>query len=120
MAKKKTRIVICDRSQLATNIYEMILKPHGVTLFTFSSLSEFRKAWDSAIRVDTLVVNENALDKKGKDLNWLEEEPKLKKVRRYFLCSEKDSKLKSVFRGNKQNRTIDLPFYPEVFGKAIL
>lgn len=118
--KKKTRIVICDRSQLALNIYEMILKPHEATLFSFLSVAAFRKAFDDSVQIDKIVVNGNALGNTSKDLAWLAEEGALKKTERFFLCSSKQSKLKDLLDKETRSQIILLPFYPASFTKELL
>lgn len=118
--KKKKRIVVCDPSRLGSNLYEMILKPCGASLFLFDSLGAFRKVWETSVRVDAFLIHLRGVDQKKKDLEWLLAEPKLQKAALVFLSPEKEENFSFDLPVGRRFQTLCLPVYPSALCEAVL
>lgn len=114
------RAAIVDRSHLAQNVYETILRPFHLSLLSFRSFRQLREDFDPKWKVSFLLVNSNALSSNlEKNLEWLEGDQRLRSLRKVFICDAGERKLRSRVRALSNSRLLQRPFYPPEFEAKI-
>lgn len=113
-----TRIVIADRSELAENIYRLLLSPLGVTLICRHRFEEARPHFFRRESVKLAIFNSNIFGKKFQEIvkSILEDEP-LRNVKKIFICKETPAESEWHDRLSKlvNSKIIRRPFHPDEF-----
>ncbi|OGQ43146.1 MAG: hypothetical protein A3I70_00575 [Deltaproteobacteria bacterium RIFCSPLOWO2_02_FULL_44_34] len=105
--------MIADKSVLAHNVYKMLLKPLGFSLFFYKTLHDLKQNFDSKLSCDCFLINSNALGTQwDRTMTWLKEETKLKAAPKVFLCDEEEKAIQSLFKKLPNSHVVFRPFYP--------
>ncbi len=109
------RIVIVDRSQLAGNMYRLLLAPLDPLLAVYRRFEEARHRLSSRERTDLLLISSTALGKKMTEVcDALEYEAPLAMMRKIFLIPEEEG---DVVRGRvltlPNTSLMERPFHPD-------
>lgn len=118
--KNHQRVAIADRSLLAHNIYETLLKPEGFTLFLFRTLREFKERLD--LRLDSLVllINSNTFGNHfDRHCQWFLQESSLDPLHKIFLCEASERKIQTLLHKIKKSHFLTLPFHPSSLKKML-
>jgi hypothetical protein len=112
------RIVIADRSELAANIYELLLSPLGVSLVVRRRFEEARPHFFRREAVKLALFNSNVFGKKYPEIikHLVEDEP-LRSVQKIFICREIPAEVPWRERLLKlpNAQVIMRPFHPDEF-----
>jgi len=114
------RIAIVDRSALAHNVYKMILKPLGFSLFHYKTLREFKENLDSKWGCNCFLINSNTFGNHlDRHLEWLKREPFLQRTHKIFLCEASEKKIQSQLKELPRSHLVLRPFYPDFLEKTL-
>lgn len=117
--KSPKRIAIVDRSLLAQNLYGILLKPLGFSLFPFKSLHELKENFNGSFRLNALLINSNVFGKNfDLQLDWLQNDPRTKPLVKFFVCKKEEKKLGTRLKKISRN-WIYRPFDPAQLGLEI-
>lgn len=118
--KNPKRIAVIDRSVLARNLYHLLLKPQGFSLFSFATLHEFRRHFNGSFRLNALLINSNALGKNPEGhLEWLALDPRARSLPVVFVCEKKENKILSRLKKAANGAFLYRPFEPAHLGEKI-
>ena len=89
MMERLLRIVIADRSELAGNLYRLLLAPMGATLVVRKRFEEVRPHFFRRDKIDLGIFNSNIFGKKFEEITkrFFDDEP-LKMAAKIFICRE--------------------------------
>lgn len=113
---QQPRIVIIDRSQLAGNMYRLLLSPLMPAIALFRRFEDARPRFAGRERVDLALISTQTFGKRGEDIcTALEREEELRRVRKLFLIPEGDEGMALRKRlGSLPNAAIVArPFHPD-------
>lgn len=111
--KEYRRLAIADRSLLSHNIYGMILRPLGFSLFPHKTFRELRENFSEKWEWKVILVNSNTLQySPEQSLRWFEEDPFARKAQKIFLCDPNDAKIRSRLKKIDKAHWLEKPFYP--------
>lgn len=114
------RIAIADRSYLSHNIYEMLLKPLGYSLFCFKTLKELKENLDDKLGCLAFLINSNTFGNHfDRHFLWLEKDPMIREIHKIFLCQQGEKKFRLKLKKISNSRLIDKPFHPTELGKML-
>lgn len=113
-----SRVVIVDRSILALNIYELILKSLNLSIVAFQNLQELKKGWPLKFEVTSLLINTNVLNEFSvMNIQWFREETSIAKLPKVFLIKEdQKNSLKQLDEISLSSYLIR-PFFPKDLAK---
>ncbi len=109
------RIAIADRSQLAANIYQLLLVPFQPTLVVRRRFEELRPHFFRRERVHLGLFNSNTFGKKFDEiLKHLTEDEPLRRVKKVFLCraSHAEDEWRERLGRLANSTVITRPFHP--------
>ena len=119
--KVAPRVAVVDRSFLAHNVYKMILKPLGFTVFSYMTLREFKENFNfkkSGCRV--FLVNSNTFGNHfDRHWEWFRGEAALKNVDKIFLCEREEKKFQSELKKMDRGHLLLRPFAPEQLEETV-
>lgn len=116
------RIVVADRSQLAGNLYHLLLSPLGVSLIIRRRFEEARPHFFRQERVDLGIFNSNIFGKKFDEIcRRLAEDRPLKDTPKIFICRAGDVEKTWHERlaGLSGAVVVRRPFHPNEFGSLV-
>ena len=89
MMEEQLRIVIADRSELAGNLYRLLLSPIGAALVVRRRFEEARPHFFRRDKVHLGIFNSNIFGKKFEEIakRFIEDEP-LRMTAKIFICRE--------------------------------
>lgn len=114
------RIVTVDRSLLAQHIYEVILRPLGISLFSFQTLRKLKETppWDLGVHL--LLVNSNTFGHYLENhLSWFQEAEEVVPLPKIFLCDSGEKKIVQTLKSVPNSQILFRPFYPPELEKKI-
>ena len=110
------RIVIADRSELAANMYRLLLMPTGASLVVRRRFEEARPHFFRRENVKLAIFNSNIFGKKFAEIlkRLVEDEP-MRKVQKIFLCRDIPAELPWSERlgALPNSKAIVRPFHPD-------
>lgn len=108
------RIAIVDRSLLAHNVYQILLRPLGYSLFPFKNLKEFKEKINWRWRLGLFLISSNAFGGSFKNYcEWFQKEKNLQFVPKVFLCEGEEKNLSAQLKKMSKSQILLRPFYPE-------
>ena len=116
------RIVIADRSELAANLYRLLLEPLAVHVIVRRRFEEARPHFFRREKVALAIVNSNVFGKKFPEIvaHLAGDEP-LVRLPKLFLCRENPAE--TAWRGELARlpgaRVLVRPFHPDEFAEAV-
>lgn len=114
------RIAIADRSVLAHNIYETLLRPGGFSLFPYQTLKEMKEHLHFDWGIHLLLISSNTFGKYfDQHYAWLQKERGPKQTPKIFLCEPDETKWAKALKKLPHSRILWKPFYPPDLGKEI-
>lgn len=122
MMERPPRIVIADRSELAGNLYRLLLSPIGAALVVRQRFEEARPHFFRRGKVDLGIFNSNIFGKKFEEIakKFVEDES-LRMTAKIFICRE--SAAEEGWRRNLDrlpNATVVIrPFYPQELASLV-
>ena len=116
------RIVIADRSELAANMYRLLLAPLGATLILRRRFEEARPHFFRREGVRLGVFNSNIFGKKFMEIvqRLIEDEP-LRKASKLFICREvpAEEPWRERLAAIPNAKVITRPFHPDEFAALV-
>ena len=116
MMARQPRIVIADRSELAGNLYRLLLAPIGATLVVRRRFEEARPHFFRREKVDLGIFNSNIFGKKFEEIakKFVEDEP-LSATAKIFICRESpaEEEWRKSLGGLPNTTVIVRPFHPD-------
>lgn len=117
-----SRVVIADRSELAANLYGLLLAPLGVELVVRKRFEEVRPFFFRRDGVKLGIFNSNIFGKKFDEIvhRIMEDEP-IRNVKKIFICKENPAEEPCSDRlGHIPHANIvRKPFHPDEFLKLV-
>lgn len=114
------RIAIVDRSLLAHNVYKMLLKPFGFTLFFYKTLKNLKENMDAKWGCPVFLINSNTFGNHFENhLEWLKKEPALQTANKIFLCEPRQKEMQTHLKVLSKSHFLSRPFYPELLEETI-
>lgn len=111
--KNLRRIAIVDRSVLAHNVYQLLLKPLGYSLFSFNNFKSLRNSLTSKSGLKVLLINSNVFGKNFEScFDWLKKEGAVKDLEKIFLCEADEKKMAGELKNLPRSRVVLKPFHP--------
>lgn len=110
------RIVVADRSELAGNLYRLLLAPIGATLVVRRRFEEARPHFFRRERVHLGIINSNVFGKKFDEIvRTAEEQEPFRRTPKIFLCRPTPAEQKWAERLRKLPKAtvIMRPFHPD-------
>lgn len=118
--KSARRIAIVDRSVLANNIYQLLLKPLGFSLISYNTLKSLKESLDEKGAPHILLINSNVFGKNfADDLEWFKKGERVKGMEKIFLCHTDEKKIADQLKKVPHSRVVSKPFYPSQLGEAL-
>lgn len=113
-------MTIVDRSRLAHNIYAMILRPLGYSLFPFKTLREMKENLPRPKNMQLVVVNSNTFGHHfANHFDWFYHNKDLTSIPKIFLCDPKEKDYVQNLKKIPNSEIIWKPFYPPDLKKKI-
>ena len=112
------RIIIADRSELAGNMYRLLLESIGATLIVRKRFEEVRPHFFRSEKTDLGIFNSNIFGKKFEEIaRRIETSTPMLSVPKIFICKESIAEEKVRKRlGRIENSSIVIkPFHPDDF-----
>jgi len=111
--KNVRRIAVVDRSVLAHNVYRLLLRPLGYSLFPFNSIQSLKNTLTSKSGLHALLVNSNVFGKNFEGgFDWLKKEGTVKNLEKIFLCQAGENKMAGALKNLPKSRVVLKPFHP--------
>ena len=111
--KSPLRIAIADRSALAHNVYKMLLKPLGFSLFHYKTLRDLKENLNFKWGCDCFLINSNTFGNHlDRHFEWFKKEPSLESIHKIFLCEPAEKKIQSQLKVLPHSHFVLKPFYP--------
>ncbi|MDP2600444.1 MAG: hypothetical protein Q8P84_06930 [Deltaproteobacteria bacterium] len=118
--KSPRRIAIVDRSVLAHNVYQLLLKPLGYSLLPFNDIKSLKSVLTPRSGLKVLLINSNVFGKNFESgLEWLKKEGVLKNLEKLFLCQAGEKKIAGELRKLPRSRVVLKPFHPRQLEEAL-
>ncbi len=112
--KNGRRIAIIDRSFLAHNVYQMLLKPLGYSLLRFNNLKNFKDNRIDKMGCCALLINSNVFGKQfDTHLNWMRKEAPFHSLEKIFFCNSEEKKIQEALKKLPHSHVVVKPFYPQ-------
>lgn len=107
------RIAIVDRSVLAHNVYETLLKPEGFSLFPYQTLKEMKEHLHFDWGIHLLLISSNTFGRYfERHYAWLESEKGPRGAHKIFLCESGEQKWAQELKKLPRSEILWKPFYP--------
>ncbi|MBI4124441.1 MAG: hypothetical protein HY609_04980 [Deltaproteobacteria bacterium] len=107
------RIAIADRSVLAHNVYETLLKPEGYSLFPYQTLKELKEHLHFDWGIQLLLVSSNTFGKYfDQHYKWFLKEKGPCRTAKIFLCETGEKKWAGALKKLPKSQIVWKPFYP--------
>ena len=120
MQQNFRRVAIADRSVLAHNVYQMLLKPLGLSLFPFKTLKDLKENFNRKWNLNLLLINSNTFGHYfEKHMEWFLNENNIQKTPKFFLCESGEKKILSGLKKLPNSFILAKPFYPSEFEKKV-
>lgn len=119
---QNARIVIADRSELAGNLYRILLKSTGASLIVRRRFEEARPHFFRREAVHLAIFNSNIFGRKFPEIfKRLVEDEALKKVRKIFICREtaSEAEWRDKLEKIQNSQVIIRPFHPDEFALIV-
>ncbi|MFH0799077.1 MAG: hypothetical protein V2A66_02705, partial [Pseudomonadota bacterium] len=116
------RILVVDRSELAGNIYRLLLAPLGVTPLVCKRFEEARPHFFRREGVRLAIFNSNMFGKKFDDIvQRIVEEPPTRKAKKIFICreGEAEGEWRKKLAGLSGSHVVIRPFHPDEFAALV-
>lgn len=114
------RIAIADRSVLAHNVYETLLKPEGFSLFPYQTLKELKEHLHFDWGIHLLLISSNTFGKYfDQHYQWLQREEGPRRTPKIFLCETSEKKKAQALKRLPKSQILWKPFYPPELKKKI-
>ena len=116
------RIVIADRSELAANLYRLLLSPLGVNLIVRKKFEDAAPNFSGRERIDLGIINSNVFGKRFEEIfQGIEEVLPLARVKKIFICKDGDSEkeIRKRLKELKNSTVVTRPFHPDEFLKLV-
>lgn len=111
--KNTRRIAVVDRSFLAHNVYQMLLKPLGYSLLAYSSLKNLKESRIHKMGCHMLLMNSNVFGRQfDTHLAWMQKEAAFHPLEKIFLCNPGEKKMQNELRKLSRSHIVVKPFYP--------
>lgn len=118
--KNIRRAAIADKSRLAHNVYEMILRPLGFSLFPFRTLTELKENLDWKWNLSLFLVSSNVFGRHfEKHLEWFQKEKVLQAIPKIFLCDGGEKKCQILLKKLSNSHIVVRPFHPKEFEEKV-
>ena len=116
------RILVVDRSELAANMYRLLLSSQGVSIIVRKRFEEARPHFYRREAPSLAIFNSNIFGKKFPEvLRHMSEEEPLRRVSKIFLCRE--SPHEEIWRESLEklpnSRVMGRPFHPDEFADIV-
>jgi CheY-like chemotaxis protein len=115
---KSPRVIAVDRSVLAANMYQLLLRPFGVNVVNASSLADLREALRRFRGADLIVISSNVMaDRLERAADIFKKNELISKAAKIFLLRENeanegwDRRLSDIPRTELMTK----PFHPDHF-----
>lgn len=119
----KRRIIVVDRSELAANMYRLLLAGFDANLVVRKRFEEARPHFFRRDKIDLGIFNSNVFGKKIEEIigHILNDEP-ISKVNKIFICkdSESDEDVAGRLSSVPNSCVIRRPFHPSELSDAVL
>jgi hypothetical protein len=119
---RRTRLVIADRSDLAANMYGLLLAPLDCELIARKRFEEVRPFYFRREKVDMGLFNSNIFGKKFNEIyEHLSKDEPLRFVKKIFILREDEegSARRKMLAALPNTTIIYRPFYPADFFKVV-
>lgn len=114
------RVAIADRSVLAHNIYETLLKPEGCSLFPYQTLKAMKEHLHFDWGIHLLLVNSNTFGKYFEQhYEWFLKDKGSRHTPKLFLCEAAEQKWANELKKLPRSQILWKPFYPPELEKKI-
>lgn len=120
--KLPPRILIADRSELAGNIFRLLLSPLGATLIVSGKFEDVEIRLSRREAVNLVIFNSNTFRGRSDDIvERIMETEALKKAKKIFVCKDSDAErpLTGKLSRLPNSRVIIRPFCPDEFVELV-
>ncbi|MFH1830514.1 MAG: hypothetical protein ABH871_07045 [Pseudomonadota bacterium] len=116
--KPKPRIIVVDRSVLASNLYGLLFAPLEASVLARCCFEDVLPIFLRREKIDLAIINSNVFGKKFEQiLSAFKANSSIKTVKKIFLCREADSESawRDVLSSLSNSYVILRPFHPDEF-----
>lgn len=114
------RIAIADRSALAHNVYQILLKPLGFSLFPYKTIKALRENLNWKWEPGLFLISTNTFSSPlEKYLDWFLKEKRMGAIPKVFLCEEEEEKIWLSLKKLPNSSLLKKPFYPPELMKIV-
>lgn len=119
---RQYRIIIADRSDLAANLYRLLLAPLGVALVVRKKFEEARPHFFRRERVDLGIFNSNIFGKGFDEIyERIESAEPLIRIPKIFICraTPSENAMRKTLSKLENSTIVIKPFHPDDFFKTV-
>lgn len=118
MIMKSQRVIAVDKSVLAANMYQLLMRPLGVSVVNASSIAELREALRRFKGADLIVISSNVMaDRLERAEEFFSKNELISKAAKVFLLREGEASegWDKRLAGIPRMEVMTKPFHPEHF-----
>lgn len=119
---RQYRIIIADRSELAANLYRLLLAPLGAALIVRKKFEEARPHFFRHERVDLGIFNSNIFGKGFDEIyERIESAEPLIRIPKIFICraTPSENTMRKTLSKLENSTIVIRPFHPDDFFKTV-
>ncbi|PIU55126.1 MAG: hypothetical protein COS89_08225 [Deltaproteobacteria bacterium CG07_land_8_20_14_0_80_38_7] len=114
------KIAIIDKSNLASNVYKLLLHNEATFLTSASKYSEIRELFFKRAKIDLIIFNSNTFGKKfDETYKTILKDTPVSKIHKLFICKESENIWHSKLSNLPLSEILVRPFHPNDFISAV-